>query len=106
MKAQHPKGKKRGLKISRKGAPYGPEKALETGDKPERRKTVRANHSGKLHKAHTPDNAVRSAKEFSRDDKGGNTVEMKSRFLPRPSGKRPKKNCRSFSRRQQAKITH
>ncbi len=89
MKAQHPKEKKRGLKISRKGAPYGPKKALETGDKPERRKTVRANHSGKLHKAHTPDTAVRSAKEFSRDDKGGNTVEMKSRFLPRPSGKRP-----------------
>ena len=89
MKAQHPKEKKRGLKISRKGAPYGPKKALETGDKPERRKAVRASHSGKLHKAHIPDNAVQSAKEFSRDDKGENTAEMKSRFLPRPSGKRP-----------------
>ncbi|CAM1645167.1 rlmI [Bartonella apihabitans] len=75
--------------MSRKGAPYSPKKALETGDKPERRKAVRANHSGKFYKAHTPDNAVRSVKELPRDDKGENTVEVKSRFLPRPSGKRP-----------------
>ena len=89
MKAQHPKEKKRGLKTSRKGAPYSPKKALETGDKPERRKTVRANNSGKFYKAHTPDIAVQSAKEVAHDNKSGNTAGVKSRFLPRPSGKRP-----------------
>ena len=89
MKAQHPKEKKRGFKISRNGAPYSPKKAPETTDRPERRKTVRANNSGKLHKAHTPDAAVRSPKEVQREDKGGNTVEVKAHFLPRPSGKRP-----------------
>lgn len=89
MKAQHPKEKKRGLKTSRKGAPYSPKKALETGDKPERRKTVRANNSGKFYKAHTPDIAVQSAKEVAHDNKSGGTAGVKSRFLPRPSGKRP-----------------
>ncbi len=89
MKAQHPKEKKRGLKTSRKGAPYSPKKALETGDKPERRKTVRANNSGKFYKAHTPDIAVQSAKEVAHDNKSGSTAGVKSRFLPRPSGKRP-----------------
>jgi len=76
VKAQHPKEKKRGFKISRNGAPYSPKKAPETTDRPERRKTVRANNSGKLHKAHTPDAAVRSPKEVQREDKGGNTVEV------------------------------
>ena len=89
MKAQHPKEKKRGLKTSRKGAPYSPKKALETGDKPERRKTVRANNSGKFYKAHTPDIAVQSAKEVAHDNKNGSTAKVQSRFLPRPSGKRP-----------------
>ena len=89
MKAQHPKEKKRGLKTSRKGAPYSPKKALETGDKPERRKTVRANNSGKFYKAHTSDIAVQSAKEVAHDNKSGSTAGVKSRFLPRPSGKRP-----------------
>lgn len=89
MKAQHPKEKKRGLKTSRKGAPYSPKKALETGDKPERRKTVRANNSGKFYKAHTPDIAVQSAKEVAHDNKSGSTAKVQSRFLPRPSGKRP-----------------
>ncbi len=89
MKAQHPKEKKRGLKTSRKGAPYSPKKALETGDKTERRKTVRANNSGKFYKAHTPDIAVQSAKEVAHDNKNGSTAKVQSRFLPRPSGKRP-----------------
>ena len=89
MKAQHPKEKKRGLKTSRKGAPYSPKKALETGDKPERRKTVRANNSGKFYKAHTPDIVVQSAKEVAHDNKNGSTAKVQSRFLPRPSGKRP-----------------
>ena len=89
MKAQHPKEKKRGLKTSRKGAPYSPKKALETGDKPERRKTVRANNSGKFYKVHTPDIAVQSAKEVAHDNKNGSTAGVKNRFLPRPSGKRP-----------------
>ena len=89
MKAQHPKEKKRGLKTSRKGAPYSPKKALETGDKPERRKTVRANNSGKFYKAHTPDIAMQSAKEVAHDNKSGSTAKVQSRFLPRPSGKRP-----------------
>ncbi len=89
MKAQHPKEKKRGSKISRNSAPYSPKKVPETLDRPERRKALRINNSGKFHKAHTPDAAVQSAKEVQREDKGGKTVEVKKRFLPRPSGKRP-----------------
>lgn len=89
MKAQHPKEKKRGSKISRNSAPYSPKKVPETLDRPERRKALRINNSGKFHKAHTPDAAVQSAKEVQREDKGGNTTQVKNRFLPRPSGKRP-----------------
>ena len=89
MKAQHPKEKKRGSKISRNSAPYSPKKVPETLDRPERRKAMRINNSGKFHKAHTPDAAVKSAKEVLREDKGGNTTQVKNRFLPRPSGKRP-----------------
>ena len=89
MKAQHPKEKNRGSKISRNSAPYSPKKAPETLDRPKRRKALRANNSGKFYKAPTSDAAVQSAKEVQREDKGGNTAGVKNRFLPRPSGKRP-----------------
>ena len=90
VKAQHPKDKKRGMKTPRNGAaPYAPKKALETGNKPERRKALHANNSGNYRKIVEQDNTRRENQKLQPENRGGEAPKIKSRFLPRPSGKRP-----------------